>query len=76
MEVSFLREKLIDYINVADEQHLNAIFTLVEDSIPETSNDIYDKEMMGMLYARRENHKNGASKSYSVEESFNLVTKM
>jgi len=76
MEVSFLREKLHDYINVADEQHLNAIFTLVEDNIPEISNDIYNKEMMEMLYARRENHKNGASKSYSLEGSFNLVTKM
>ena len=76
MEVSFLREKLIDYINVADEQHLNAIFTPVEDNIPEISNDIYDKEMVEMLYARRENHKNSLSKSYSLEESFNLVTKM
>ncbi len=73
MEVAVLREKLHEYINTADEQHLTAIYVLVEDNIPINSDEIYDEATMSMLYQRRENHRKGMSKSYPVEESIKLV---
>ena len=72
MEVEVLRERLHEYINAADEQHLSAIYILVEDNIP-ADNEIYDEAIMNMLYQRREDHRNGTSKSYSVEEAMNIV---
>ena len=61
-----------EYTDVADEQHLSAIYILVEDNIP-PDNEIYDEATMNMLYQRREDHRNGTSKSYSVQESMELV---
>jgi hypothetical protein len=60
-----LRDKLHQYIDVADEQKLQAIYVLLENEIDwhYTSADI------AMLHQRRENHINGNSKSYGVEES-------
>ena len=74
MDFSALREQLHEYINIADERHLTAIYVLVEDNIPEHKHDdIYDEQMMKMLYQRRENHRNGTSKSYSAEEVMKLA---
>ena len=74
MEVEMLREKLHEYINIADEKHLSAIYLLVEENIPTNEADIFDEETMNMIYQRVENHKNGTSKSYTVEESFILIS--
>jgi len=73
MEAEILREKLHEYINVADEQHLTAIYTLVEDSIPFRKDEMCDEATMNMLYERRENHRKGISKSYTVEESIDFI---
>ncbi len=73
MEVDILRERLHEYINIADQQHLSAIYVLVGDNIPPVDSDKYDDETLKMFYQRRENHLNGISKSYSVEEAMNIV---
>lgn len=73
MEVEVLRERLHEYINTADEQHLSAIYVLVEDNIPVADNEKYDEATLEMFYQRRENHLKGLSKSYSVEEAMNIV---
>ncbi len=73
MGIETLREKLHEYIDTADERHLSAIYLLVEDSIPTNDSEIFDEETMNMIYQRRENHRNGTSKSYTVEESLNLI---
>lgn len=64
-----LRDKLHQYIDVADEQKLQAIYVLLEDEI----DWIYRSEEIDMLHQRRENHLKGESKSYSVEESLKAV---
>ena len=73
MSIIELREKLHGYIEHADEQHLSAIFTLVEQDTSESHSHVFDEETIKMLNQRRENHLNGISKSYSVEESFELI---
>lgn len=76
MSVAELREKLHEYIDHADERHLNAIYTLLGDSAPHTddiSNMVLDNDDMERLYQRRENHRNGISKSYTVEESMEMI---
>ena len=64
-----LRDKLHQYIDVADEQKLQAIYTLLEDEI----NWTYTKEDIEQFHQRRQNHLNGTSKSYTAEESLNAA---
>ena len=73
MEVAVLRERLHEYINAADEQHLTAIYVLVEGQIPEQNEGIYTEDVLNMIYKRREDHRRGLSKSYTAEESLNII---
>lgn len=66
-----LRDKLHHYIDVADEQKLQAIYVLLENEIDWH----YTSEEIAMFHQRRENHIKGNSKSYGVEESLSAVRK-
>ena len=64
-----LREKLHHYIDVADEQKLQAIYVLLEEEIDwqYTAKDIAE------FHRRRQQHLAGLSKSFTVEESLNAI---
>ncbi len=64
-----LRDKLHHYIDVADEQKLQAIYVLLEDEI----NWQYSAEDIAELHRRRQQHISGLSQSYTVEESLNAI---
>lgn len=64
-----VKDKLHLYIDVADEQKLQAIYTLLEDEI----NWSYTKEDIALFHQRRQNHLDGTSKSYTAPESLNAV---
>ena len=64
-----LRDKLHQYIDIADEQKLQAIYTLLEDEI----NWSYTKEDIEQFHQRRQNHLNGTSESYTTEASLKVV---
>jgi hypothetical protein len=64
-----LRDKLHQYIDVADEQKLQAIYTLLEDEIDWN----YTKEDIELFHQRRQNHLDEISKSYTTEESLNAA---
>jgi hypothetical protein len=64
-----LRDKLHPYIDVAEEQKLQAIYTLLEDEI----NWNYTKEEIEQFHQRRQNHLNGTNQSYTAEESLNAA---
>jgi hypothetical protein len=64
-----LRDKLHQYIDVADEQKLQAIYTLLEDEI----NWGFGKEDIEQFHQRRQNHLDGTSQSYTAEESLNAA---
>jgi hypothetical protein len=69
--VGSLRDKLHHYIDVADEQKLQAIYVLLEGEIEK--GHVYSKEEIEMFYERRRRHLAGEGKSYSVEESINSI---
>lgn len=72
MEASVLiKEKLHHYIDVADENKLNAIYTLLENEIEWQ----YSLEDISKFNTRREKHLKGETKSFTVEESLGLVRK-
>ncbi len=73
MELELLRERLHEYINEADEQHLSAIYVLVEDNISPADSNKYDEATLNMFYQRRENHLNRTSKSYTAAEAMKIV---
>ncbi len=64
-----LRNKLHQYIDVADEEKLKAIYTLLEDEIDWG----YVNEDIEIFHQRRKNHLAGVSKSYTAEESIKAV---
>jgi hypothetical protein len=70
-DVKDLRDKLHQYIDVADEEKLKAIYILLEGEIEWH----YTSQEIEMLHKRRENHLKGNSKSYGAEESINEVRK-
>jgi hypothetical protein len=71
MAPSTIKDKLHHYIDTADEKKLLAIYTILEDEIE--GEYFYTQDEIKMFYDRRQQHMNGASKSYSVTEAHNLV---
>ncbi len=72
MKTALLREKLHTYINEADDRKLEAIYTILENEIEEEKYSFSPIEIKE-FHNRRENHLTGKSKSYSIEETMNLV---
>ena len=66
-----LKEKLHLYIETADEQKLQAIYTLLEEDI----NRSYSKEDIELFHQRRQNYLQKLNVSYSVEESLTTISK-
>jgi len=74
MEINELQQKLHDYISAADERQLSALYEFAEDNgMPWGDENRYDEATLNMLYERRENHRKGISKSYTVEESMKII---
>jgi hypothetical protein len=63
------REKLYDFIRVADDKKIDAIYNLLENEITETNEWWQDIEVVAELDQRYKSWKKGKSKSYTVEET-------
>ena len=68
MTTTFIRKKLVDYLKVADDKKVKAIYTMVEDEINTAEND-WDKNFVKELKRRSRQFKNGNSKTYTWEET-------
>ena len=66
-----LRDKLHRYIDIADEQKLQAIYVLLENDIDHR----YSSAEIDLFHERRNSHLNEDSESYSVDESLKAVRK-
>lgn len=66
-----LKEKLHLYIETADEQKLEAIYTLLKDEI----NKGYSQQEIELFHQRRKNYLQEPGESYTSEESLNAIRK-
>ncbi len=68
MTIESIREKLVNYLEVADEKKLKAIYTMVEDEISTIEND-WEDDFERELSDRSKSFNNGSAKTYSWEET-------
>jgi hypothetical protein len=73
METTQKRQKLHEYIELADDEKVNALFLILESGNEDTYT--YSDENINMLYERRERYLKGEGKNFSVKESFEDIRK-
>ena len=64
-----IRQKVFEYINHADERILKVVYAMLKEyeETPEEKSMLSDKQYE-LIEGRWKKHKNGKSKSYSLEE--------
>ena len=73
---SSLRDKLYDYIRVADDKKLSAIYNLLENEIEETNKWWKDKKFIAELDRRYQALDTGTDKGFTVEQLKSSVNKL
>jgi len=68
MTTAAIREKLHNYINVADDRKVEAIYTMVEDEIAERLDLWEDEDFLNELDRRTEELESGKIKGITLEE--------
>jgi hypothetical protein len=71
-----IRHKLYDFIRVADDKKLNAIYNLLENEIERTAEWWKDKEFVAELDHRYKALENGTDKGFTSEELKSSVSKL
>jgi hypothetical protein len=71
-----LRDKLYDYIRVADDKKLYAIYSLLENEITNTKEWWKDKQFVAELDSRYAAMEKGADKGFTVEQLEASITKL
>ena len=74
MTAAIIRKKLIDYIKVADEEKIKAIYTMVSDEI-NTEENKWDESFVKELNRRSKSFINGTAKTYTWEETKQAAVK-
>ncbi len=67
-ESAAIRHKLYDYIRVADDKKLNAIYNLLENEIEDTSEWWKDKSFVAELDRRYEALESGKDKGVTIDQ--------
>lgn len=76
MNNTAIRNKLYDYIRVADDKKLYAIYNLLENEIEQTNEWWKDKIFTAELDNRYKSLENGSDKGFSVEQLEQSVSKL
>jgi len=63
-----MRQKVIEYLQTADEQNIKAVFTFVENKM-ETGDSGIDDETFKELKRRSKSYLDGSAKMYSLEDA-------
>lgn len=71
-----IRHKLYDYIRVADDKKLQAIYNLLEEEIEQTADWWKDKEVIRELDNRYQALENGTDKGFSIESLQDSIDKL
>jgi len=69
-----VKEKLHEYIDNADDNKLQAIYTLVESEIEDRSS-LYDEATLNTFRETSRDYTSGKIKGYTVEESMKRIRK-
>ena len=76
MSNTAIRNKLYDYIRVADDKKLNAIYNLLENEIEQTNEWWKDKLVTLELDSRYQALENGSDKGFTIEQLEQSVSKL
>ena len=76
MNNTAIRNKLYDYIRIADDKKLNAIYNLLENDIEQTSKWWKDKLFTEELDSRYKELEDGSDKGVSVQQLEQSVSKL
>ena len=76
MSATAIRNKLYDYIRVADDKKLSAIYNLLENEIEQTHNWWKDKKFTDELDRRYDAMENGSDKGVTIKELEQSITKL
>ncbi len=76
MSNAAIRHKLYDYIRVADNKKLNAIYNLLENEIEQTNEWWKDKQFTQELDSRYQALENGSDKGVTLEQLEQSVSKL
>jgi putative addiction module component (TIGR02574 family) len=69
MTTTLIRQKLYDYIRVADTKKVKAIYTMLEENIEETFNHWNDEKFVAELQSRSNDYKTGKVKGIAWENA-------
>ncbi|GGH12673.1 hypothetical protein [Pedobacter zeae] len=73
MTSTAIRQRLITYLSDAEDNKIRAIYTLLEKEIEGEQSFSLTEEHLEILDRERELHLNGQTKSYSKEDSFDII---
>jgi hypothetical protein len=73
MSTAELRGKLHEYIDMADEKHIEAMYLLLEKEM--NTSYVLDKETIQELERREQEYLSGSGESYTAEESVEMIRK-
>ena len=65
------RQQLHRYIDVADYRNIEAIYTILENSM--TEQHMFSAEDLETFYERRKAYMNGETQNFTVEEAHSLI---
>jgi hypothetical protein len=74
MTTTVIRQKLYDYIRVAEDKKLKAIYTMLEGEIEEAQDFWKDKDFITELEKRSANLKEGKIKGFIWDEVKSKIT--
>jgi hypothetical protein len=71
-----IRNKLYEYIRVADDKKLHAIYNLLENEIEQTAEWWKDKQFIKELDSRSKALENGTDKGYTIDQLEESIDKL
>ena len=75
MDIDTVRQRLYDYIRVAGEKKVKAIYTIVENEIGDLINPLGNKQVLAELDKRSAEMKSGKVKTYTLDETKQMARK-
>ncbi len=72
MGLAFVKGKLYEYIESADENKLQALYTLVESEIDDRT-DMYSEAVLATFRATSNEYRTGKMKGYNMTESLQRI---